>query len=183
MAGSNNFLQWNPSKTNQENDSAYAADSLRSGGITTDAIFGSPVANKLFYQVTTFVAAFGAAFASKGYAMSDASLTALQAILVQILTNNDISQSLANPGYINFGPILGGFIIQWGQDNNGSNPMTVDFPLAFPNSCLAVVFASNNYGANATRNVAYLTAAPTTTEFTAQTDSSSISINWIAIGF
>lgn len=89
MSGTNNFLQFNPPATNQENDASYAADSLRSGGIPTNAIFPSPLANKLFYQLSIFVAAFAQMMADKGYNLSDSDFNTLKAILANVLTNAD----------------------------------------------------------------------------------------------
>lgn len=77
-----------------------------------------------------------------------------------------------------------GLIRQWGSAGAGSNPVTVTFPTAFTSAgSVGVVFASQNYGTGATRNVAYLTAAPSLTSFTAQTDSSSCAFQWMAIGY
>ena len=90
MSGSSNFLQWNPGAVNQENDSAYAADAQRTGGAPVTAEFPSATANKLFYQLSTFVSAFGGMLSAKGYTVSDASLSALEAVLANILTNADV---------------------------------------------------------------------------------------------
>src|SRR5258708_5601355 len=87
--GSTNFLQWNNASANQENDAAYAADSLRTGGAATNAPFPSPTANKLFYQVSTAIAALMQAMANKGYVVSDANLTTLIAVLANIRTIAD----------------------------------------------------------------------------------------------
>ena len=85
MSGSSNFQQFNPGSVNQESDSAYTSDALRSGGITTDAIFASALANKLFYQLSTFVAAFAAALAAQGLVVSDANLATLQTVLMNVV--------------------------------------------------------------------------------------------------
>jgi hypothetical protein len=100
MAGTNNFLQWNPTAANQENDSAYTSDTLRSGGAPTNAIFPSATANKLFFQTSTFVAAMAAAMAAKNYNVVDTNLTNLQTSLSNILTNADLTVSInsATPG-------------------------------------------------------------------------------------
>ena len=98
MAGSNNFLQWNGTAANQEDDAAYAADAQRTGGAAVDAIFASPLANKLFYQMTTFITALARALAAKGYNVSDADLSTLQAVLSNILTQADTPLPIANGG-------------------------------------------------------------------------------------
>lgn len=91
MAGSNNFIQWNPGSANQESDAAYAADTQRSGGATTGAVFASALANKVFYQSSTFIAALAAALAAKGYNMLDTVIGNLQVILANVLTVADMT--------------------------------------------------------------------------------------------
>lgn len=90
MAGSNNFLQFNPTQANQESDGAYAADATRSGGIVFNQIMSSLLGNKLFYQVTTFVAALAAALAAKGYNMLDSNFANLVTALGNLLTKADL---------------------------------------------------------------------------------------------
>lgn len=82
--------QWNPSQTNQETDAAYTADSQRSGGATNPSIFASILANKLFYQMTTYLVALFTAFANKGFTTSDASLATLTAQCANFLTTADV---------------------------------------------------------------------------------------------
>ncbi len=89
MPATTNFLQWNPTLTNQETDAAYAADAQRMGGATSGE-FPSPTANKAFYQWSTFVAAFCQMMAAKGYSTSDASISTLAAQLANVLTNADL---------------------------------------------------------------------------------------------
>lgn len=85
---SNNILQWNPAKNNQESDASYSADSMRTGG-AVPGIFAKELANKLFYQVTTMCSALGEMMSNKGYAISDSDLTALITELSNILTKAD----------------------------------------------------------------------------------------------
>ncbi len=99
MAGSSNFIQQNPSTANQETDAQYQADSLTTGGIGVDAILRSSWLNKYFYQQSTFVAAFCQMMANKGYALSDASITTLEAVLANVLTNADTKTPLINVAY------------------------------------------------------------------------------------
>lgn len=77
MSAATNFLQWNPGSANQESDATYLADSLRSGGATVNAILGSPLANKLFYQASTMVTAIADAMVAQGINASDVSLSTL----------------------------------------------------------------------------------------------------------
>lgn len=101
MPGTSNFLQWNPTQANQEADSAYAADAVRSGGAAIDGIFPSATANKLFYQLSTMVAALGQMLANKGYAVSDGNFNDLVAILANILTNADQRPNMVTVNYGN----------------------------------------------------------------------------------
>lgn len=87
--GSSNFLQHNPTAANQEDDATYAGDSTRTGGIGVDQIMPSPWMNKIWYQSSTFIAAFAGALANKGYNLSDANLPTLEAVLANVLTNAD----------------------------------------------------------------------------------------------
>ena len=78
MAGTN-FLQFNPTSANQDDDAAYTADPLRSGGITLDAVMSSPLANKLFYQLSTMALAIANAMVAAGQNAQDASAATLSA--------------------------------------------------------------------------------------------------------
>lgn len=89
MPGSTNIQQWNPGKINQENDAAYTADPQRTGGAIS-GVFGSQLANKLFYQVSTVNAALAKMMANKGYTISDADFTNLVGALNNILTFVDV---------------------------------------------------------------------------------------------
>jgi hypothetical protein len=94
MAGSNNVLQWNPTQANQETDSQYVTDAQRTGGATDPSPFPSSLANKAFYQWSTFLKAFGDALANKGYVISDADVVALTAVLAHIRTDSDVIPDL-----------------------------------------------------------------------------------------
>lgn len=85
---SNNFLQWNPAAVNQQTDGTYSVDTMRTGGAVT-GIFPADLANKLFYQCSTMVAAFGEALSNKGYAVSDANIATLITLLANVLTKAD----------------------------------------------------------------------------------------------
>jgi hypothetical protein len=90
MAGTTNILQWNPTAANQETDSEYLADSQRAGGATNPSVFEAELANKLFFQCTTYVAALFQAFANKGFTTSDSNLSTLTAQCANFLTSADI---------------------------------------------------------------------------------------------
>jgi len=88
MAAPTNFLQWNPSQINQESDAEYLSETQRTGGAVS-GIFPSELANKLFYQVSTFVAALATALVNKGYEMQDTDLSTLITAMANILTKAD----------------------------------------------------------------------------------------------
>jgi hypothetical protein len=94
-----NFLQWNPSSANQETDSQYSADTLRQGGAANPSLFPSATANKLFYQLSTFIAGFANALTAKGFTVTDTSLSALGAVLANVMTTADMAPyaPLASP--------------------------------------------------------------------------------------
>ena len=94
-----NLLQWNPTAANQETDTTYAADSQRSGGATDPSMFLAPLANKLFYQVSTYLTALFTAFAAKGYATSDASVSVLAAQCANFLTTADVKPPMIQVPY------------------------------------------------------------------------------------
>jgi len=85
------FLQWNPTQANQEDDATYLADTQRTNGIALDDIMPSARMNKMFYQWSTFIAAFCQMLVAKGFSTSDASLSALVTVLGNILTTADVS--------------------------------------------------------------------------------------------
>ena len=100
---STNMQQWNPTATNQESDAAYTADSQRAGGATNPSIFASILANKAFFQFSTYLTALFTAFANKGFATSDASLATLTAQCANFLTTADVHAGLQ---YVPFSPTL-----------------------------------------------------------------------------
>jgi hypothetical protein len=95
---STNFLVFNPNLANAEDDAQYTADAQRSGGATTNSIFASVLANKAFYQWSTFVTAFANMLAAKGYSTSDSNLGALATVLSNILTNADMPLPISKGG-------------------------------------------------------------------------------------
>ena len=82
MAGTNNFLQFNPGQLNQANDASYTDSTYRSGGIpSVPAAAPSTIHNKLYYQVSTMVVALAQMLANRDKNVSDASLSDLISIL------------------------------------------------------------------------------------------------------
>ncbi len=85
-----NFLQWNPNATNQLGDSQYSANTPRTGGASVGQIFNSNLANKLFFQTTTFCRALAVAMVNKGYDMLDDDINFLISSFSNLLTKYDI---------------------------------------------------------------------------------------------
>jgi hypothetical protein len=103
MAGSNDFLQWNPEKNNMLSTTDYENHSIREDGIESGVRTPAPsnLHNKLYYQVSTMCAAIGEMMKAKGYTVSDASLVDLITVLSNILTDADMS------GYVTTGDLAG----------------------------------------------------------------------------
>jgi hypothetical protein len=99
------FSQFNPGAANQDTDSTYPGDSQRTGGAPTNATFASVLANKVFYQSSTWNRAMALMMVGKGYspkdgtspyvadASSNAAVTALLAVLNNIITNADLQNA------------------------------------------------------------------------------------------
>jgi len=84
MAGTNNFLQWNPAENNMLTDVQYLGDSMRLNGATAQ-IYPSNVHNKFAYQTTTFITAMAQMLANRGYTVSDSSLPALISVFDELV--------------------------------------------------------------------------------------------------
>ena len=183
MAGTTNFIQWDPTATNQETDAAYVADAQRSGGAVTGQ-FPSATANKLFYQLSTFTTAFAQMMANKGYSTSDANLAALVAVLSNVLTNADLGGfaiSLSANGYLKLPTLLGGIMIQWANLPNAHyNMTTMTFPTPFPNACFVVIPTD---GGQSSVTPVPAGASPLSKTQYMLTTSSGATVSWIAIGY
>lgn len=94
-----NMQQWNPTASNQENDSAYTADSQRAGGATDPSVFLSALANKVFFQSSTYLTALFTAFAAKGFTTSDSNISTLAAQCANFLTTADLRALITNLPY------------------------------------------------------------------------------------
>jgi hypothetical protein len=164
-----NFIEHNPTATNQENDATYQGDSSRTGGFTIGP-FTPQLANKMLRQPTMFVAALALALQNKGYSTTDgstpftasgspsAAVTALAAVLANILTGADsliaASSFGANTGYVKFGAAFGGLIIQWGLLTGIASGSIHNFPVPFVNHEPAItVTASTNPAGSVATNI------------------------------
>jgi hypothetical protein len=99
MAGTTNLIQWNPTSSNQETDAQYLADSQRASGAVDPEFFDATLANKLFYQVTTYLTALFQAFAAKGFTTSDSNLNTLASVCANFLTTADVEPAVVNVPY------------------------------------------------------------------------------------
>lgn len=88
--GTSNFIQWDPATTNADNDATYLADPVRINGGSVGGLLPSSAFNKFAYQNSTGLTALMAMLATKGYTVSDASLSALTSVLQNLLTNADV---------------------------------------------------------------------------------------------
>jgi hypothetical protein len=93
------MLQWNPTATNQENDTAYAADSQRVGGAPNGSLAPSATLNKVYFQASTYLTGLFAAFAAKGFTTSDSNLSTLTAQCANFLTTADVLPNVAITAY------------------------------------------------------------------------------------
>ena len=76
-------------------------------------------------------------------------------LLKMALTASGVKYNIAQNGYVCFGALFGGLIIQWGVDNQiiGNNGGTVDvtFPISFPNEVFSCT-QSNDSGMKTSGN-------------------------------
>lgn len=99
MPGSTNFLQWNPDENNQEIDSEYLLETLRVNGAPAGALLPSPVGNKVFYQLSTFIAAFATMLTQKGYSPRDSNFADLVAVLTNVKCTSDFLAAIVTVPY------------------------------------------------------------------------------------
>ena len=142
---SNNFLQWNPAAVNQQDDSAYTADAMRTGGAVT-GIFASDLANKLFYQCTTMVSALGESLSNKGYTISDASISTLITALSNILTKADFGTTAGTACQGNDARFIPAGTKMWFYQNTAPTGWVIDSTPA--DAILAVKGGSAAYNVN-----------------------------------
>lgn len=89
-----NFLPFNPTQANQDNDAQYAVDTTRTSGAGVDAIWPSKSANKTLYQLSTGITALMQMMANKGFTCNDTNIATLAAVLANILTTADIRANM-----------------------------------------------------------------------------------------
>ena len=94
-----NLIPWNPTGANQETDAQYLADSQRAGGAVDPEFFDATLANKAFYQWSTYLTALFQAFAAKGFTTSDSNLNTLASVCANFLTTADMEPAVLNVAY------------------------------------------------------------------------------------
>lgn len=139
---SNNIIQWNPAKNNQQDDSAYTSDSMRTGG-AVPGIFTKELANKLFYQVTTMCSALGEMMSNKGYNISDADISVLITALSNILTKADFGTTANTVCQGNDSRFFASGTRCWFGNDTAPTGWTIDASAA--DALLAVKGGSNDY--------------------------------------
>lgn len=97
-----NFLQFDPVKNNMQSDALYQASSFRAQGAQT-GIASASAHNKLFYQLSTMMAAIAQMMEGKGYEIDDTAIATLVTELSNIMTRADMSAYALNSalaGYV-----------------------------------------------------------------------------------
>jgi hypothetical protein len=94
-----NLIPWNPTGANQETDAQYLADSQRASGAVDPEFFDATLANKAFYQWSTYLTALFQAFAAKGFTTSDSNLNTLASVCANFLTTADMEPAVLNVAY------------------------------------------------------------------------------------
>lgn len=112
--------------------------------------------------------------------LSSDSLLAL--LIKKVFDATGVKYSLGQNGYVCFGSLVGGLIIQWGKDNTASLKYSVNFPLAYQSFVHVIP-----YDITGTSGSAFVAAilSITINSFTVTTDSGNKSLGafgWISIG-
>lgn len=124
MSGSNNFVQFDATKQNMASDATYNGSSIQLNGVPLVAVADPTLHNKMFYQWSTFISAFGNMLAARGYNVSDSDINALQAVLANLLTVqggtmtgaiNETEATLASASTVNIGAAAANFILITGN--------------------------------------------------------------------
>jgi hypothetical protein len=199
----NNFQIWDQPKTNIQSDSTYASDPQRSNGAAVSGLFGSPLANKLFYQLSVMVNALATIMQNKTYDMLDTNPANLQTALSNLLTNHDVpgylvqwsevaskivqfsnySSGSSPTGFWQKDPT--GLIRQWGQINTDINngQLTVIFPTAFTNASSISVVCTTRGAQNFDRIIYIISGSVSLTGFTVANNGSGGFAYWQSMGY
>lgn len=91
MAGSSNFVVFNPPLNNAETDTEYAADTVVTNGLVA-GLATSVMHNKLFHQVSIMAAAIGNFIVNMGGTASDADVSALTTAFTDAVNPNPLQR-------------------------------------------------------------------------------------------
>jgi hypothetical protein len=136
-------------------------------------------------QVTDFGQGVIAHLASNVLASTISSITSdsLMAKLVKLVFNaTGVQYNIAQNGYVKFGDLFGGLIIQWGSAISKNEYHETHFPISFPTNIFSVSYIPLDVNNNMVYRVSYsdLTASGINLVTTSAAD---IFVRYIAIGY
>ena len=70
----------------------------------------------------------------------------LATMIQKVLTATGVKYSMGQNGYICFGSLFGGLIIQWGKNTLTSNGQQFTFPLTSSSGCFVMFASDRDYG-------------------------------------
>lgn len=116
-----NFQQWWENGTgNIMSVASYKTNSQRKYGVQQRDIASSQLHNRLFYQLSTFIAAFANMMDTKGYALSESNITTLASQLSNVMTKYDLdtvykyaTQSWVKNYYGGYGTGISGGVLSY----------------------------------------------------------------------
>ena len=162
-----NFVQFNTSKNNMQNDHQYQSNNTRINGLTT-GLADSKLHNKLFYQLSTLSTAIASFINNKGYDANDDNISTLTTNLTNALKGNVYESMTAtssgggyhinelgisglktgNNWYVNLGKTYGNMIIQTGVLPTAGLITTIVFPIGFTANYKLFALHSGTNGLN-----------------------------------
>lgn len=116
-----NFQQWWENGTgNIMSIASYKTNSQRKYGVQQRDIASSQLHNRLFYQLSTFTAAFANMMDAKGYALSESNIATLATQLANVMTKYDLdtvykyaTQSWVKSYYGGYGTGISGGVLSY----------------------------------------------------------------------
>lgn len=115
--------------------------------------------------------------------LSSDSLLAL--LIKKVFDATGVKYSLGQNGYVCFGSLFGGLIIQWGYASNLAEGILISFPVSFSSAAYAI--SGNDVGGNGSTEQVISFANLTNTGFNLygtrlSLESSNVWCRWIAVG-
>ena len=104
----------------------------------------------------------------------------LAKMIQKVLTATGVKYNMAQNGYICFGSLFGGLIIQWGRKgrNEGFNKVSISLPITVPGKSVVVLFSPES--SNEDGRTSEISASGYTDHIEIN-QSVALSINWCAI--